>query len=311
MVNITDIIKEIVKYKNRQGADLLMVQKYIEDTLNSSSIPFVLDRFKSVVPVCSSVLVVDGVSVECKGCSYTEGKIDSKSCILSSTTPSRFNLDNKNINFNPYSEEISCSNFYFAPAIAVSKKDIPKIINAKNIEGDVKVEKIETEVAHILVGNLKDPKNIIFAHYDSISVGAIDNASGVAVALSAIIENPEIIKESLFVFDPNEELSYDRPTYWGHGFRVFEDKYSNLFDIAEKIIPIDCVGNGSPKLDSNPEIIYLAFPIRQFDKYKNKMITIYSNIDQLMTVYHSDADTISNLDEGKLKEAKDLLLDLL
>lgn len=311
MENILNIVKEITKYKNRQGVELLEVQKYIQDVLSKNDIPFVLNEFKSIVPKCEATLTVDGLSIECRGCSYVGGKINSKSCILSSTTPSRFNLDNANINFNPYSEAISCSNFYFAPAIAVSKNDVSKIINTESLEGEVKVEKMETNVAHILVGNLQNPKNIIFAHFDSISTGAIDNASGVAVVLNAIIENPEIIKESLFVFDPNEELSYDRPTYWGHGFRVFEDKYSNLFDIAEKIIPIDCVGNGSPKLDSNPEIIYLAFPIRQFDKYKNKMITIYSNIDQLMTVYHSDADTISNLDEGKLKEAKDLLLDLL
>ncbi|MBP6854974.1 MAG: hypothetical protein KBD26_01630 [Candidatus Pacebacteria bacterium] len=306
-----NIIKEIIKYKNRQGVELLEVQEYIQNILNINNIPFVLNEFKSVVPKCEATLIVDGLSVECRGCSYIGGKINSKSCILSSTTPSRFNLDNTNINFNPYSDAVSCSNFYFAPAIAVSRNDISKIINAKNIEGEVRVEKIETNVAHILVGNFKNPKNIIFAHFDSISIGAIDNASGVAVALSAIIQNPEILKESLFVFDPNEELSYDKPTYWGHGFRVFEEKYSNLFDEAEKIIPIDCVGNGPVVADSNPEIIYLAFPIKEFDKYKNKMITIYSDIDQLMTVYHSDADVLSNLDENKLKEAQDLLLSLL
>lgn len=306
-----NIIKEIIKYKNRQGVELLEVQEYIQNILNINNIPFVLNEFKSVVPKCEAVLIVDGLSVECRGCSYVGGKINSKSCILSSTIPSRFNLDNTNINFNPYSDAVSCSNFYFAPAIAVSRNDISKIINAKNIEGEVKVEKIETNVAHILVGNLKNPKNIIFAHFDSISIGAIDNASGVAVALSAIIQNPEILKESLFVFDPNEELSYDKPTYWGHGFRVFEEKYSNLFDKAEKIIPIDCVGNGPVVVDSNPEIIYLAFPIKEFDKYKNKMITIYSDIDQLMTVYHSDADVLSNLDENRLKEAENLLLSLL
>ncbi len=311
MENITNIIKEITKYKNRQGVELLEVQKYIQNTLNINNIPFVLNEFKSIVPRCEATLKIDGLSVECKGCSYVGGKITSKSCILSSTTPSRFNLDNTNINFNPYSDAVSCSNFYFAPAIAISKKDIITVINAKNIDGEVKVERIETNVAHILVGNLQNPKNIIFAHFDSISTGAIDNASGVAVVLNTIIQNPEILEESLFVFDPNEELSYDKPTYWGHGFRVFEEKYSNLFDIAEKIIPIDCVGNGIAKVDSNPEIIYLAFPIKEFEKYKSKMLTIYSDIDQLMTVYHSDADVISNLDEDKLKEAQDLLLSLL
>ena len=75
-----------------------------------------------------------------------------------------------------------------------------KICKAKKIDGEIRVSKETRNIEDILVGNIKNPKHIIFAHYDSIEIGAIDNASGVAFSLSILIKNKEILKESLLFF---------------------------------------------------------------------------------------------------------------
>ncbi len=306
-----NIIKQITKYPTRQSRHLLAVEKYICDLLEIHTISYTRNSFVSKVPECISSLIVDGKKIPTKGCSFKSGDITSKECILSSTTPSRYNLDNSNINFNPFANAISQSNYYFAPAVAISKNYLLRVIQGKKIKGRVTVKKISTRVSHILVGNKKNPKSIVFAHYDSISRGAIDNASGVAVVLHCILNNRFLLKNTLFVFDPNEELSFDKPTYWGHGFRVFENKFSDIMVAAKKIIPIDCVGNGPVIVDNDPKILYLAFPIRQFEKFKDKIITLYSNIQGLMTVYHSDDDTFKNISAKYLKDAEEKLIKLL
>lgn len=66
---------------------------------------------------------------------------------------------------------------------------------------------------NILVGNNINPKNIFFAHYDSVGIGATDNASGVGILMNIIINFPKSLRDNLFVFSGNEELSYDYPTY--------------------------------------------------------------------------------------------------
>ena len=308
---ILTYIEKLCACPERRGSVVPFIQKYITDELERASIPYQLHTFLSETPKAKAELVVDAISIPCLGTSFVSGTIDSKYAILSSTIPSRFNLENPNINFNPYADAISCSNFYFAPAVAVARADIAKVIAGESVVGTVMVEKIQTEVAHILVGNAVNPKNIVFAHYDSISVGAIDNASGVAVCLVTIIENPGLLVDTLFVFDPAEELSFDMPTYWGYGFREFEKKFFMQMQQAEKIIPIDCVGNGPVTTDTNPKILFLAFPIRQFEELKGKMVTLYSDIAALQKVYHSAADVPALLEEIYLQEAREKLIALL
>ncbi len=54
---------------------------------------------------------------------------------------------------------------------------------------------------------------LVFSHYDSISSGVIDNASGTALSLYLVINYPKLLEKTLFVFAGNEELSYDEPIY--------------------------------------------------------------------------------------------------
>lgn len=310
-MNSLDIIKQLELFGERQGAVLLEVEKYICEYLDSRGNKYLKERFMAEIPSCNALLYADDISIECRGVSFNSGEINSKAHILSSTISSRLNFETPNINFNPFCEGISAANFYNAPAIAISKQMLPLILGAKAITGQVSVTKVRTDVAHILVGNITKPKKIIFAHYDSISIGAMDNASGVAVCLDLITKYPNLLVNCLFVFDPNEELSYDELCYWGHGFRVFQARHKDLFDNAELLLPVDCIGNGPAQIDRSRNILKLALPITEFDTYTGKMLTIYADINGLMSVYHSSLDTSDSLSQEYLDDASEKLYSLL
>lgn len=303
-----NFIKKLLFFAPRQGQNMLKTADYIEKTLTNNGVYFVSEKFKIQIPVSTASFSADGKKISCAGCSFASGKITSKDSVVSSLVPSRFLINYPNINFNPKCESVSLSNFYFAPAIAVSIKDIPVIINADKIYGEVKTKKYKGESRHILVGNLKNPKNIIFGHYDSIGSGAIDNASGSAVMMDLIINHSSFLKNNLFVFDGNEELSYSFPTYWGNGYRIFEKRHKKLFETAKSVFVIDCVGNGKTEVVSDTKIINLAFPILSVKKLKNKIFAVGGNIEKLMKVYHSNEDTIGNIKNKYLNEAVNIMI---
>lgn len=310
-MKLKKILSDITALAPRQGTNILQTENYITNFLNTHNMPFKKDFFVATTPSSKASLLIDNKKIETKGCGFISGKITKKDILISSTTPSRFNLYNSNINFNPHTEAISRSNYYFAPALAIAKKDVPEILDAVKIKGTLEVTKIKTKVAHILVGNTQNPKTIIFAHYDAIDDGAMDNASGVTVLLGILMEDPSLLRENLFVFDPNEELSYDEPTYWGHGFRVFQKKYESLMKKSKRIIVVDCVGTGKTIVDTDKNSIYLAFPINTPEKYAKKIATLYSNLKTLQKVYHSTDDTPENLSEKYLYDAVATLKKLL
>lgn len=305
--NKLSFVAEMVRLSPRQGKNALKASRYIQKTLRWHGVSFVVEKFKIKIPNISAKLLVDGKIVPCEGCSFAGGEIKDKSSIVSSLIPSRFLLDYPNINFNPNSEAISQANFYFSPAVAVSRQSVPSIVEAKKVYAKIRVNNFIGESGHILVGNMSNPKKIIFGHYDSIGPGATDNASGIAVMMDVLINDKTLLGENLFVFDGNEELSYDYPTYWGHGYRVFEKKYGRIMEKAKKILVVDCVGNGETKLINNPDVINLAFPVLSAEKMKKKIIIISGDIEKLMKVYHSGLDTEKELSLKYLKEASSLL----
>ena len=305
------IIKQLASLGQRQGRQVLAAEKIIRAYLAKNKIPYNLEKFTAYTPQGQGRLIADQKNISCLACSFIGGVITNKSQILTSTIPSRFNLTNANINFNPYCPVISRPNFYFAPALAVAKNDMTAVINAQKIYGAIRVNKISTQVNHILVGNNTNPQTIIFAHYDSIGAGALDNASGVALTLDTIKNYPEILVHTLFIFDPNEELAYDQPTYWGHGFRVFEARHLALLRQAQKIIVVDCVGNGPTIVDQNPTMLNLAFPLANIKKMAHKTFTLYGDVPKLMAIYHSNLDTPEKLSSIHLKQAQKKLLQLI
>ncbi|MEK7213891.1 MAG: hypothetical protein AAB637_02145, partial [Patescibacteria group bacterium] len=118
------------------------------------------------------------------------------------------------------------------------------------------------------------------------------------------------LKDNLFVFDGNEEIPYDKPVYWGKGYRNFEKKYSKQISKAEKLIIIDCVGYDKTIVltrKSQNNIIKLAFPIENINKYSSKIKLITFDYDKLMSVYHSDLDIPELIKESYLEEALEIL----
>jgi len=305
-------IKNLISFSPRQLEGEQKAGNFIISFLEKFKFQYKLQYFWTEVPkVEKEILIADGKKIACKGTSFVSGKVRDKNYLISSLIPSRFFLDKSNINFNPKSPGISLSNFYFAPAIAVCRGDLNLILKAEKIEGEVRVKPVRYKARNILVGNLRNPKVICFAHYDSIGKGAVDNASGVAVLLSTLISHPFVLKENLFVFSANEELSYDKPTYWGHGFRAFEEEFLKTMKKTKKIVVVDCVGNGKAKILKDEEMIYLAFPIKNAKKLKNKISILTGDLEKLMSVYHSDLDNLKQISEKYLREAERKLLMLI
>jgi hypothetical protein len=297
-------IKSFLVFSPRQLEREKRAANFIVSLLQKYKINYSFHHFWTQVPLIKkAILKADGKKIACKGCAFLSGKIKNKNYLISSLIPSRFFIDKPNINFNPQCKSISLSNFYFAPAVAINRDDLKSIFSAKKVEGEVKVKPIRYKATNILVGNLRNPRIICFAHYDSIEKGAVDNASGVALLLGAILSKPSTFKDNLFVFCANEELSYDKPTYWGHGFREFERKFFKILKLAKEILVVDCVGQSETKVYRDENSIYLAFPIKNKDKFKNKIKIIAGDIDKLMTIYHSELDNISQIKEKYLKEA--------
>lgn len=301
-------IKTLISFSPRQLEGEKRAANFIISFLKNHQIKYHLDYFLTRVPkIEKAFLKVDKKKIPCQGCSFFSGKINDKNYLISSLIPSRYFLDQPNINFNPKCPSISLSNFYFAPALAISYQNLNLILKAKKIKGKVRVKPITYKIPHILVGNNKNPKVICFAHYDSIEKGTIDNASGVAVMMATILALPETLKRVLYVFSANEELSYDKPTYWGHGFRIFEKKFYNLLKRVKKILILDSLGNGPTKIYRDKNSIYLAFPIKNREKWQRKIFVISGDIDHLMSIYHSNLDQIKELKLRYLKEVSKIL----
>lgn len=308
MFNRAQFIKKLTALQTRQGETARRAGMLIQKELKRAGIPFLVEQFSVSVPVTKKAeLVVDRRSIPCEGTSFTGGTISGKDALISSLIPSRYSISLPNINFNPRSRVISRSNFYFAPAVAIARADIPKVLAGKRVKGSVAVRASRERAEHIMVGNTKNPKKVFFAHYDSIGPGGIDNASGAACLLETLISKPESVRSCLYVFDGNEELSYDYPTYWGHGFRVFEKKYFALMDRARAIIVVDSVGNGPAHKMKDTNITYLAFPIANYKRWRNKISIIGGDIDGLLSVYHSPADDGSALSPRFLDSATRLI----
>lgn len=304
---MNEIIKKLVSFGDRQGDGVFNAYKYLVELLKERNIKFRTEVYKVDLPIWNkSILKADRVVIPSLPTGLSSGTIKDSSVITTSLISSKHFLDTPHINFNPKTKKISRANFSFAPSFAVSRNYISKICNANKIEGKLEVIRTKQNTYQIMIGNTKNPKNIIFSHFDSIGTGAIDNASGTAVMLEAIVSNQRLLTDNLFVFDGNEEISYDYPIYWGKGYRNFEGKYAKQIANANRLIVVDCIGYDITTVLSGPSdrhIIKLAFPIKNIDKYSDKIKLITSDYDKLMNVYHSDLDQPELIKEKYLKEA--------
>lgn len=302
--SLKKIIKDILVFSPRQLENELKTAHYILSVLEKHKIDYKLEEFVTYIPDFQKYyLFADGKKIKAEPCCFKSGFLKSKYNLISSLISSQVFIDKPNLNFNPECEGMSLSNFYFAPAFALSRGEVDKVLKAQKVSGYVKVKKIRHKTFNILVGNIKNPKTISFAHFDSIKKGAIDNASGTSVLLQTVISFPNFLKENLFVFSANEEISYDYPVYWGHGFRVFEKEYFKLLKNCKKILVVDCVGNGNVQENKDLDLVKLGFPIENIKKFKGKTSLIHSDMEDLMKVYHSELDTIDKLSDRFLEQS--------
>lgn len=298
------IINQLVSFGTRQNETALEASAYIQRLLRDANITFVLEAYFVDLPVWSAwSLDADGEAVACLPTGLTSGTLTKKDKKTTSLIPSKHFFTTPHINFNEQCETISRANFSLAPSLAISKKDLEKVTNANQLQGEVRVEKVLQKTEQILVGNMKNPTVIVFSHFDSVGTGAIDNASGTAVCLDMIFENKHLLETTLFVFDGNEEVSFDTPVYWGKGYRNFQATYASIMNTCETIVVVDCVGYGQTQVVTEGELLSLAFPIEQIETYTHKIRLVTSDYDRLMMVYHSDADDGSLVEDVFLKEA--------
>jgi len=306
---IIDIIKDLEKFTPRNNEESLNnTSKYIKENLEKVGIDFFDQYFKVSIPFDegSYILLDNGEKIIGKANSFVSGYFEEKNIYSSQNISQEIRIPH--INYNQYYDAFSGVIFYDFPVINIKKSDLIKVINSEEIKVYVNVKRKLIKTENILVGNIKNPKNIIFTHFDTIFSGALDNSSGTAALLYGIINNKININENLIVFSGCEELSYDRPYYWGYGYRVFEYEYKEILEKSKKIIIYDMFGHSKPILTK--DYIKEAFPIMSEYLYEKSTQISESNNDWIK-FYHSDADTIDKIKEDYINEGFELLLKIL
>ncbi|NAZ26342.1 MAG: hypothetical protein GU343_02300 [Nanoarchaeota archaeon] len=306
---IIDIIKDLEKFSPRNNEESLKeTSKYIKENLEKVGIDLYNQYFKVSIPFDegSYIILNNGEKIIGKANSFVSGYFEEKNIYSSQNINQEINIPH--INYNQYYDAFSGVIFYDFPVINIKKSDLIKVINSEEIKVYVNVKRKLIKNENILVGNMENPKNIIFTHFDTIFNGALDNSSGTATLLYGIINNKINIKENLIVFSGCEELSYDRPYYWGYGYRVFEYEYKEILEKSKKIIVYDMFGHSKPTLTK--EYIKEAFPIMSEYLYEKSILISESNNDWIK-FYHSDADTIDKINEYYIEEGLKLLLKIL
>lgn len=288
--------------RNKELAKLLLL------TLNLSGYHIIWRNFLPRPRIQKETLKIDRRAVPCVATAMVSGNINTPNHLISSITSSQNFLFVENINFNPLCKTISRSNHYFAPALAVPRRFVSKIMNSRQLIGIVRVKKTRHISANILVGNHVNPRYLIFSHYDSLYGGAADNASGTVLSLYLAVNNPNLRKNTLFVFAGNEELSYDKPIYWGHGYRVFEQRHKKLLQRAKNILVLDCIGFSKTFFASDEKVVRLGFPIHSLSKVISKTRLVIGDMQKMMAFYHSELDRPTLINEQELgRVARDVI----
>ncbi len=313
-MKLIEYIHKLTELSPRFAHGELITAQYIEQQLKDSNITYTDHTFKTSVPYPKEIyLEIDGEKIECRNVGMESGEFTTKDNLVSSLYWSDTDFYYPpNINFNPRCKDtVSMALYYKHAAIAIRRSDVDKLLNGNKIYGRTVVEPFEFTGHNFLIGNHKNPKNIIFTHYDCWENGAIDNASGTAVTLHTAINNLELHEDNLFVIAGNEEISYDEPIYWGKGYRAFQKDYPELLTKTNNIVVVDCVGYSEHEWAKDPDHVYLGIPFADFDLYSKKTRMLCGNFEMLMDVYHSNDDQVSLITEEKLYNAQQLLITFL
>ena len=287
------------------------VTNLVENLLLESNVEYKVQEFVNYFPEeIESEVSADGLIVKSLPSTFKSGSF-TEFDLFDSLTDLEANSKRANINFNSNTKEfISRPSNYFTPSVAVSSNDVDILKNAKKVSVSVKVKKTKYKSKNFLIGNINNPSTISFCHLDSIGGGFVDNSSGSGYILKAVLENKELLTNNLFVISGNEEISYEKPIYWGFGYRKFEKEFKRVMDNTKKIIVVDCVGHDSVELQKDLTLLKLGFPIKN-EVYLEKSLMICSSIEKLTRFYHSEADTFDKINLNYLNEGYNLYLNTL
>ncbi|NMC36157.1 Zn-dependent exopeptidase M28 [Candidatus Beckwithbacteria bacterium] len=304
-MNFHPLLTKLTQISPRYAEKEIVAARIIEDFLQSYGIPYKTQPFTAQVPaVKKAKLIADGKAISCLGSCLVSGQIPDGNYLVShygysGQTP-------YNIAYSPVTDSISVVDHFKIPSVTISRKDITKIVMAQTIKGFVEVEKRKINTENILVGNLKNPTHIVFAHFDSIiGPGALDNAGAVAVMMACFVDNQRLLENTLFNFSGNEEIAYDDYKLSGYGFRVFEKKYGNLLANAKKIFVLDGVGIGTPSFSQNG--LDWVLQVKMLDKIRNKVFWLQNDQAPMMKYFHSTEDKLEILKEKYLRAAQETL----
>ncbi len=300
--DLKKFIRTLYLLGERQLEKETRARRIIEEKLAQHDSPYLLEKFTTYVPRFQSAkLTVGGKAIPCASSSLVSGEITQPNHLISSLTSSQNFLRVENINFNPLCASISRSNHYFAPSLAIPRRYVSCLFGAQKVRGKVVVRKQRHNSANVLVGNTSSPRYLVFSHYDSIYGGAVDNASGTALSLYLLIQQPALLKNTLFVFAGNEELSYDAPIYWGHGYREFERRHDSFLRNAKKIFVLDCIGYSKTFFVRDYRTVVLGFPVKCLPEIAKKTYLVIGDYQQMMKFYHSELDKPYLIDERELE----------
>lgn len=308
-LDIYSLICEFHKLSPRLLDNQIKTANLIKSIFSDRSIEFTTESFPTLTPVFTKFeLKVDGQKIPCQPTSLVSGTID-KNCHIVDSSIEYADYNKPNLNYNGKSDAISRASHYPVPSLAFSRLNLQLVKNATSISGLVEVKKVPHTSQNIILGNFSNPTNMVFSHFDSLEGGAMDNASGTAASIITIINHPELLTNNLFILSSDEELSFEKPDYWGKGYREFQKLHTNLFDSTKKIYLID--GLGLTPATAHQHEIKEFFPIIDIEKYIPKTFAISCDIPPQWSVYHSSEDTPEKLNQQYLDQSLQLINDLL
>ena len=308
--DIIEFTKKLCSFAPRLGKNEQLTAAFLKKTLTENGIKYFSQKFQAVIPLWGKAeLTADGKKIACQNTSLVSGKISGKDNIVSSFPYLDDAKTNYNINFSPHADTICTVGFYEHPSVAIKYSDLNKLFRAKKVRGQVKVKKHPYVSENILVGNRKNPKFLVFTHYDCIGKGgAVDNASGVAVAMHVVIRRPEILKNTLLIFSGCEEISYDKYDPSGLGYRRFEQAFPSPLKTAKRIYVLDGLGNSNPHFTSDYSWLAITLQLKTLNSVKSKSFLMQCEVDKILKIYHSDEDTPNKIKRKYLIKSSNLLL---
>ena len=268
-----------------EAADL--VERFLRETgVDTSS-----ETYPVVYPTYPDYgLSADNTQIDCLPSGLSQGTIENKRVIDNWHISGR-DFKQPNINFNPYCSGISKPTFYNAPALTVSRSDIPRLMDADSIEGYLEIERKEFMSRNIVVGNTCNPDHMFFTHYDSWWGGFTDNAF--AVALLIEIAGAAELDDICIVFAGSEEFSNEED-YWCYGYRQFEKRHREAMDSASLTV-VDTLGIGQP-IETN-KFMEDAFLLDSKD-LMDKASLVTTRPENWRHLYHSPLDTRHNVTDA-------------